>query len=214
MRRTRTMFLFVIAGVIVITSPSSLAAQSGTASADSRAAGSCTSVEPRGAEFFQSLAGTPAAATEDGSGSQAADATPTPFAMPEGETADEATAAEVGALYEQLIACVNAGDFLRVYALYSDDYVQRNLSEELLSTLPATPVPSEQSMQSEFGGVLDARVLDDGRIAALVTTSNPQSGEVILFAILRRDSDRLRIDEEQVVEAETPTAAAEGTPAA
>jgi hypothetical protein len=69
-------------------------------------------------------------------------------------------------------------------------------------------------MQSELGGVLDARVLEDDRIGALLTTRNPQSGEVLIFAILSRDGDRLLIDEEQVVEVAGPVASPMGTPAA
>ncbi|MBA3450111.1 MAG: hypothetical protein H0T18_02730 [Chloroflexia bacterium] len=79
--------------------------------------------------------------------------------------------------------------------------------------MAATPVPAAESTQSEFGGVLEARVLDDRRIGALVSTSNPQSGEVVVFALLRRDGDRLRIDDEQVVDAELAGATPEGTPA-
>ncbi|MBA2596058.1 MAG: hypothetical protein M3Q50_11690 [Chloroflexota bacterium] len=134
--------------------------------------------------------------------------------MSEGEPADEAVVGEVTALYEQLIACLNARDYLRVYALYSDEYLERNFSEEMLNTLAATPVPTEASTQSAFGGVREARILDDGRVGALITTSNPQSGEVVVFALLRRDGDRLRIDDEQVVDAETSPGTAEATPAA
>jgi hypothetical protein len=189
------------------------AAQGGTPETGGQSEASCAPIEPRDAQFFESLAGTPAA--DETSGGQAGSAaTPTPFAMPEGEAADEATLDEVTTLYEQLIACLNAGDYLRVYALYSDAYLERNYSDELLATLQATPVPTEEAMQSELGGILEARVLDDGRIATLLTTRNPQSGEVLIFATLSRDGERLRIDEEQIVEAETPPATPAGTPAA
>jgi hypothetical protein len=211
MRRRLLVLLFVIAVATVPAAP--LAAQSGTPATDAQGAASCADVEPRDAEFFRALSGTPAAATAEGANAQGAAATPTPFAMPEGEPADEAVLAEVTALYEQLIACLNAGEYLRAYALYSDEYLERNLSEEILDTLQATPVPAEESMQSEFGGVLEARLLEDGRVGALVSTSNPQSGEVLVFAILRRDDDRMRIDEEQVVEAEGLPATPAGTPA-
>jgi hypothetical protein len=175
-----------------------VAAQEGTPAAETV---SCTAVEPRDAAFFDALAATPAADSEQGTPTaEGSAATPGPFTMPEGEAGDEAVVAEVTALYQQLIACLNAGDYLRAYALYSDEYLIRNLREETIAALEATPVPTEASQQSEFGSVLDARLLEDGRIAALVTTSNPQSGDVVLFAILRRDEDRLLIDEEQVVE--------------
>jgi uncharacterized protein YacL len=73
-----------------------------------------------------------------------------------------------------------------------------------LTLLEATPVPVEESTRSEFGGVLDARVLDNGRIAALITTSNPISGDIIIRSMLIREDDMLRIVEEALIEAATP----------
>ena len=164
---------------------------------------SCEDVEPRDAAFFEAVAATPEAGATPGIPEQEnAGATPTPFAMPEGETADEATVAAVSTLYQQLIACLNAGDYLRAYALYTDDYLVRNLSEEAITRLEATPVPTDEAMRSEFGGLLDARILEDGRIAALVTITNPQTGDVLIHAILREEEGRLRIDDEVVVESE------------
>jgi hypothetical protein len=178
----------------------SASAQAGTPTTDSNVA-SCASIDPRDAAFFRELAATPAADPEQQSTGQEADAaTPAPFAMPEGQPADSAIVAEVTTLYQHLIACLNAGDYLRAYALYSDEYLVRNLTADAIKSLGATPVPSQASTQSEFGSVLDARLIEDGRIAVLVTTSNPQSGDLVLFAVLRRDGDRLLIDEERVVE--------------
>ncbi len=178
----------------------SASAQAGTPTTDSTVA-SCASIDPREAAFFRKLAATPAADPEPQStGQEANAATPAPFAMPEGQPADSAVVAEVTTLYQRLIACLDAGDYLRAYALYSDEYLVRNLTADAITSLGATPVPSQASMQSEFGGVLDARLIDDGRIAVLVATSNPESGDLVLFAVLRRDGERLLIDEEQVVE--------------
>jgi hypothetical protein len=163
------------------------------------------------------LSGTPQAErAESGQATAAAAASPTPFVMPEGQPVDDAADAEIEVLYQHLIACLNAGDYLRVYALYTDDYLTRNLSEEVLDNLGATPVPVEESTQSSFGGVLDARLLDNNRIAALISVSNPQTGDIIISSILERKEDRLRIDDETVVEAEipgTPVDSVEATPA-
>jgi hypothetical protein len=178
----------------------SVSAQAGTPTTDSNVA-SCASIDPRDAAFLRELAATSAADSKQQSTGQGADAaTPAPFAMPEGQPADSAVIAEVTTLYQHLIVCLNAGDFLRAYALYSDEYLVRNLTAEAINSLGATPVPTQASMQSEFGSVLDARLMEDGRIAVLVTTSNPQSGDLVLFAVLRRDGERLLIDEEEVVE--------------
>lgn len=178
-------------------------AQEASPSPASNQTGSCEEIEPRDAAFFETVAGTPEASANEGISDQdAAGGTPTPFAMPEGEMADEATVAAVSELYQQLIACLNAGDFLRAYALYTDDYLVRNLSEEAITRLQATPVPTDESTQSEFGGLLDARLLEDGRVAALVTIANPRSGDVLIHALLREEDGRLRIDDEAVVESE------------
>ena len=47
----------------------------------------------------------------------------------EGEDADEATIQAVTQTYRELVACLNAGQFLRVYALYTDDYLRRTLAD-------------------------------------------------------------------------------------
>ena len=189
---------FMSLGIVYIAN-----AQDASPIPSSRQPASCEEIEPRDAAFFDTVAGTPETSANEGIPEQeTAGATPTPFAMPEGETADEATVAAVSELYEQLIACLNAGDFLRAYALYTDDYLVRNLSEEAITRLEATPVPSDESARSEFGGLMDARLLKDGRVAALVTISNPQSGDVLIHAILREENGRLRIDDEAVVESE------------
>jgi len=129
--------------------------------------------------------------------------------MPEGEPADDATVTELTTLYQQLVDCLNQGDYLRAYALYSDDYLLRNLSQDQIAGMAATPVPTDESQRVSFGGVLDARMLEDGRVGALVTTRNAQTGDLIIFTIVRREGDQLLIDDEEVVETEM-----QATPAA
>ena len=182
-------------------------AQESTPADGAEPSATCDAVEPRDAQFFAGLADSPEATPADEQ--QAADqasggGTPVTAELPDGEIADDATVAEIAGLYETLIDCLNGGDYLRAYALYTEDYLLRNLSEEALAQLEATPIPVDESTQSEFGGILEARVLDDGSIAALVTTSNPLSGDVIIRSTLVREDNVLRIDEETVVEAATP----------
>jgi hypothetical protein len=217
MRARHPVFLTVLAVIFALGFGQPAVAQDATPAGDAQTV-SCEEIEPRDPASFEGMQGTPGA--DDAAGDEGADpepASPTPFTMPEGEPADEAAIADVAHVYEQLIACLNAGDFLRAYALYTDEYLLRNLSEEALGELAATPSPVEESMQSEFGGVLEAVLLEDSRIAALVTVSNPQTGDIIIQSILTRDGDRLRIEDEAVVEAEsteTSDVQAEGTPAA
>ena len=171
------------------------------------AAATCEAIEPRDAEFFANLAQSAEATPADASAGQEEqrpEASPVSAQLPDGEVADDATIAEVTALYETLIDCLNRADYLRAYALYSEEYLLVNLSADALAQLDATPVPVESSTQTAFGGVLDARVLEDGAIAALVTTNNPNTGELLIKSTMTREDDGLRITEEFVVEAATP----------
>jgi len=197
------LWLFIAASLLSTGAFQVTNAQEASPAAGSVQAASCAEIEPRDAAFFENVAATPEAGANEGLPEQEnAGATPTPFAMPEGNVVDEETSAAVTALYQQLIACLNDGDFLRAYALYTDDYLVRNLSEEAITRLEATPVATDESARSEFGGLLDARSVEEGRIAALVTISNPRSGDVLIYSILREEDGRLRIDDETVVESE------------
>jgi hypothetical protein len=131
----------------------------------------------------------------------------TPFVMPEGDEASEEDVAGVTDLYRTLTDCVNTGDFLRIASLYTDQYLQRTLSPELIENLDQTPEPTQDSMQTEFVEVRDARYLDADRLAALVVTSNPQTGELQTYVELVRSGDSWIIDFEQPVEVgdATPT---------
>src|ERR671918_2604621 len=79
-------------------------------------------VEPRPIEEIERLVGI---------ASEEADATPdaAQAGAMEGEDADEATVQAVTQTYRELVACLNAGEFLRVYALYTDDYLRRTLAD-------------------------------------------------------------------------------------
>jgi hypothetical protein len=173
---------------------------------------SCEDVAPPDAEFFAQTAAT--AIADDGGESMASPvATPGSFTLPEGEDASEEAVAEVTALYQRLTSCLNNGDYLRVYALYTDDYLIRNLDPEAFADVPATPVPTDESQQTTFNSVLDANVLEDGRIAALVSTTNAQTGDVVLFSLLKQGDTGWQIDEEAVVEVEAQASPmAEATP--
>ena len=197
----------IVAAVLGIGFSGSMLAQEGTPANRAQPSATCDAVEPRDEEFFGNLAESSAATPaedDQGDGQAAAAATPVTAELPEGDIADDATTAEIADVYETMIDCLNRGDYMRVYALYTEDYLLRNLNAESLAQLEATPVPVEESTRSKFGGVLDARVLDDGRVAALITTSNPLSGDVIIRSTLVREGDVLRINDETVVEAATP----------
>jgi hypothetical protein len=128
--------------------------------------------------------------------------------MPEGDEASEEDMAAVASVYRTLTDCVNSGDFLRVASLYTDQYLQRNLSPELIENLDQTPEPNQEATQTEFIEVRDARYLDQDRLAALVVTSNPQTGELQTYVELVRSGDSWLIDYEQPLEVGDATPAA------
>ena len=83
-------------------------------------------VAPRPAGFFDQIAATPGATKATPVGTPAGSASP--VALPQGQPADQATVAAVSEVERQLVACLNAGDYARAYALYTDDYLRRNLT--------------------------------------------------------------------------------------
>jgi hypothetical protein len=196
--KTRTRMLALTLGFALLT-PGVAMAQEATPSTD------CGAVAPRDERDLQMLSGTPPAPV----GTPASEPSPvaTPFMMPEGDEASDEDMAAVASVYRTLTDCVNTGDFLRVASLYTDEYLQRNLSPELIENLDQTPEPNQEAMQTEFVEVRDARYLDQDRLAALVVTSNPQTGELQTYVELVRSGDSWLIDYEQPLEVgdATPT---------
>ncbi len=166
-------------------------------------------VEPRTTEELQQLVGTASEGTE--ATPAAADA-----GSMEGEEADEATVQAVTQTYRELVACLNAGEFLRVYALYTDDYLRRTLADSGIdpAQFQATPAP-EQRETTALVGVSDVRQLAGGLVTARVeTTSSPEGVATVIQSVLEPVEDRLLIADETVVEAAAATPEAAGaTPA-
>lgn len=152
-------------------------------------------VEPRATEDIEQLVG---------SSDQATEATPSAAEAGslEGEDADAATVEAVTATYRELVACLNAGEFLRVYALYTDDYLRRTLAQSGhdLEQLQATPAP-DQEQNTALVGVSNVRTIDGGRVVARIETSSaPEGGNVLIDAILEPVDDRYLIVDETVVD--------------
>lgn len=200
--RTRTHLLALTLGLALLT-PTTLLAQDATP--EGTPTSGCAAVAPRDERDLQQLSGPPPAPL----GTPGVETTPvaTPFLMPEGEEASEEDLAAITELYRTFTDCVNSGDFLRVASLYTDQYLQQNLSPEQIDTLEQTPEPTQESARTEFVEVRDARYLDADRIAALVVTSNPQSGELQSYVELVRAGNGWLIDSSQPLEVgdATPT---------
>ncbi len=181
---------------LLVVGPPEAGAQESTPATglDVPAAAECT-VEPRSEDelraLFREAAATPVL--------ESPEASPTPAVPPTGDPADAQTVAEISATWRQFVACINAGDQARMFALFSDDMVRRQLvidiafgvtEDALFAFLAATPVPlPDASVPIE--SFTDARVLPDGRVA-VVGPGELGRGDVRIFV---KEGDRWLIDD-------------------
>lgn len=167
----------VLAALTVLGGIAPVAAQDATPPAlpATPEAAACT-VEPRSITFFEQFIGTPTAEQA----TPAIAATPAAaFEMPAGDPADQETVAAVTATVVELAACLNAGDFLRYFALFTDDYFRGvveefgPLPEEEFAAFGATPQALPAENRAAILAVVDVRVLADGRVAGLFDVYDP-----------------------------------------
>ena len=207
--RLRLLAIVVVLCSFVVVAAPGAGAQAGTPAAgfEVPAAVECT-VEPRSADelraLFREAAATPVAASPD--------ASPTPAVPPTGDPADAQTVAEINATWRQFIACINAGDLARTFAILSDDKVRGDFvldiaagasEDDLIAYLTATPVPLPPDQSAPFFPYEDVRVLDDGRVAVIGPGEMGQ-GEVLIFV---KEGDRWLVDEQfDLIQSGTPVA--------
>ena len=203
-RPARLLAVLAVLSMILFAHPAAIAQDATPAAGEVIDPAECQ-VEPRAIEQIEQLMGT---------AGEEAEATPAAAqaGSTEGEEADEATVQAVTQTYRELVACLNAGEFLRIYALYTDNYLRRTLNDGGidLQQIQATPAPDRQEMTA-LVGVSDVRQLAGGRVAARVeTTSSPEGTASVIQAVLEPVDDRLLIADETVVDAAAATPAAGG----
>ncbi len=123
--------------------------------------------------------------------------------LPWGEPVSTDDLVAIRQTVEQFIACSNAGEPLRVYALYTDTYLQRLLSRERpvidadRYNALATPIPAEAGTGAELIEISGARrIVMTGQLGALVTIAYPSVPEPKTFFFTFRSIDgALRIDD-------------------
>ena len=126
--------------------------------------------------------------------------TPTPFAMPAGQPADEATVAAVTATIRESLACRNAGDYPRAYALVTDRFLRvllggpDTIPPEIEAALAEPPRRVPRAQRLALIAVSDVRVLADDRVGAMVETRNAEES-FRDYLVLVRTGDRWLIDE-------------------
>jgi hypothetical protein len=124
-------------------------------------------VAPRSLAEVLALAETPPAA-----------ATPGGLNLESGVSADEATIAAVTATLREYVACLNAGDYLRLAALSTDAHLRILIAAvaddpAALRDLLATPQPRPRAAWVRIVSVDAIRALTDGRVAATVVLEGP-----------------------------------------
>lgn len=152
-------------------------------------------VEPRSIDSLVALLGTP---ESDASMPEDESVPASEFVAPSGEPADAEVVAGVTATMEELFACSNGGDYLRVFALYSDDFIGQELflgevTEQELAFL-ATPVASPPATR-ESVAVQGVIALDDGRVGAFVDTRSPDGDATSTFAFFVERHGRYLVDQ-------------------
>lgn len=142
--------------------------------------------------------------------------------VPLGELADAETADALNLTARELLACINAGDLLRISALFTDDAVGPALgpAPEEPSDLATEAVPLESSDQARLIAVTDISLLADGRAAAFLVLNDPQTppgGSETVLLVFEQTGDRWLIDrliDFSVLSRPPGTPTAEGTPEA
>jgi hypothetical protein len=176
--------LVSLAFVGMVSLPVGVTAQEGSPVAElgPPSASECV-VQPRSEAEMAALSGTPTA-TEGASEATA------PMALPEGTPVDAATQAAIEQTLREVVACAKAGDVARLLALFSDDAVRRiALANNSVPIVPGQPSgvtgtrPATPPANADVTPVVqEARLLPDGRVAALVTSVAPGSQvEVVIF---------------------------------
>lgn len=107
----------------------------------------------------------------------------TPLPPTGGILADPDEIEAVTAALRELYACMNSGDLLRASALWTDEFLQLGfggLDVDVLASM-ATPVTIPVSDQVTIVAVDDVRVLEDGRVTALVRSEDEQAIHVFVL---------------------------------
>ena len=114
----------------------------------------------------------------------------TPEPPPLGEAADPEVVASVTAAARELVACYNAGDLRRLFALYSEEYLYRvwggfagsdpsQAQVEQAIAFMSTPVPQPVEAKVDLLSVEDVRNHPDGTVSAIVHLSS--GSQLVVF---------------------------------
>ena len=166
-------------------------------------------VEPLTDDYLLGFVATPAS---DATPAPDVAGSPAPFTEPEGEPAGEAEIEAVTATVRELVACLNAADYRRVYALYTEQYLARNFAGLPQERVLATPAAAAQVTENALVAIENVIVLPDGRLAAQIQmASGSEALPVSLYSVFAQVEDRWLIDEETVLGSAGDTQATPGS---
>ena len=217
-------FVIRIAGSGVLAATTIMTVMPAVAQKGSPVAGAggteCT-VEPRDVEelidFYFGPQGTPLATPA------AATMVDTEAELPQGEPVDPAVEEALNATVTELIACFDAGQYARAFALMTDDLVRqlgpdvsspdqdtpeevRALLEVQLTGTPVVDDPGmDEGMTTDVGQGRDIRVLEGGRVGGVWTIQGDSA-----FIVLEQQDNEWLVDE--LIDIVQDEAATTGTP--
>lgn len=139
-------------------------------------------IEPRTIDGMLALAATPAPdsspvaftapATTPSPAATAAPSTAAPAATDAGRPATAAMIGQIQRTVRELVACGNAGDLLRVWAFFTDDFVASEATEQGIlfnRTILTARVRAQGERQDAMPTISTVRSFDDGRLSAELT---------------------------------------------
>lgn len=135
----------------------------------------------------------------------------TPDEIPEGDPVDDATAEAVTATVVTALNCRNAGDFPRVYTLFSDRMLQQlfggldTIPPEILRALADAPQRVRPVLRVNLVEIDRISQLPDGRVSAVVVTANSTHTFTDIIYFVEEDGQWL-IDEAVSIPDATSTA--------
>jgi hypothetical protein len=136
--------------------------------------------------------------------------------LPQGTPADEATTIAITDTIRQVFACFDSNQYTRAFSLMTDHALglfgpsaenpDEDTPEEVRALLEAqdalTPTPVEAELQTIIDDARDARILDDGRAAAIFASE----GDTV-FAYFVQTGDQWLLDDfVDIAESGTPQA--------
>ncbi|MBA3416624.1 MAG: hypothetical protein H0U10_15500 [Chloroflexia bacterium] len=200
--------LGVLTAALSLAIPAAVAAAQAMPAAPSPAVLACDGEALSAETFARVVTGPPGAALSTMRGTPAATPPPPTGGVPAGPE----VAAAVTETFDRFAACLNAGDQLRAFALFSEEFLGQTYGgiagsdlsleaavREIDQAPPPTPLPAE--LQVPTPTVEDVRVLPDGRVTATIRSTFGQSVAVFI----ERDGRYLIDGAYELPEAATPT---------